>query len=210
MWFLDANLGDAVAGLPWLVDGATFEESLVTRHMAHLASADTDIARMAASLAWLAEQPTVWERQAVRSLANFAHTDSQLAESIVGLPWFKDDITSGEDHTLRGLTRVSSTDLELAKRIMSSSWFVDDISWAEASALNALGNAALLGNPDLAQWGEYAVNGGVGLYAISTISRVMDMGDDSWDRLTEQPWFADGLDQEELALIYVLGSHRPQ
>ena len=205
LWFLDADLGDAVASLPWLEDGVDFEQSFALRHMAHLANADLNTARMAASLGWFVDEPTVWETQSIRRLSELAHIDHQLPGPIVDLPWFRDGIEHWEDAALKGVTRVSSVDLELGKRILRSSWFTDDISLVESSGLNALGNAALLGNPDLAQWGEYAVNGGVGLYAISTISRVMDMGDDSWDRLTEQPWFADGLDQEELALIYVLG-----
>ena len=204
---LDSNLGDAVARLPWLENGVDFEESFLTRHMAHLASADTDTARTAASLAWLADEPTVWASQAIKALANLAHTDPQLAESVVVLPWFSNDITAREDNILGGLTNISSTDPELAKRIISSSRFSDDISEFESYALGYLGEIALR-DPELAShWGEYAINssGDLVLFGISGIFEVMDWAEDSWDRLTEQPWFTDGLENEEIALVSVLG-----
>ena len=224
IWLLDADLADAVARLPWLEDGADSVEASVTRDMARLARADTDIARMTASLAWLADEPTVWEREAIQSLAYLASPDPQLAESILGLPWFSDDITEMEVDALDDLTGISSTNLELAKRIISSSKFADDISEVESSTLYRLKRIGLR-DPELAaHWGEYAINesGPLVLHGINTILYAMDreydlydssdyyddydlnVEDDWWGRLTAQPWFADGLDKEEIASVYVL------
>ena len=299
---LDADLGDAVARLPWLEDGVDSVESSVTLYMARLASADIDVARTMASLPWFSDNITNREYQVILGLARISRTNPRLAESIVGIPqlaesivgipwfnqhvkiggdealdaltriaridpqlvelivdipwfrddlshfasverdslyiegdienealelltriaqidpqlveiivripWFRDDITIGEYIALHGLTRISSTDIELAKRIISSSGFADGISKVEFEALHDLGEIALR-DPELAlHLGEYAINGtgNLGLNAISTIFSIIDTEDDSWDRLTEQPWFTDGLDNEELALVAVLDS----
>ncbi len=209
LWLLDADLGDAVASLPWLADGVVFEQSFVLRHLAHLANADLNTARMTASLSWFIDEPTVWESQAVRSLSELAHIDPQLPGPIVDLPWFRDGIEHWEDSALKGVTRVSSADLDLAKRILSSSWFADDISRAESSALNTLGNLALRYPELLSLWGEYAISesgdvAGLVLDGISAIYRAMDEKDGFWDRLNEQPWFIDGLSKIELAFVGVL------
>ena len=207
IWFLDADLGDAVARLPWLEDGVDFEQSFALRHMAHLANADLNTARMAASLGWFVDEPTVWETQSIRWLSELAHIDHQLPGPIVDLPWFRDGIEHWEDAAIKGLNLISSVDLALARRILHSSWFADAISKKESSAIRALGEIALR-DPELASYlGEYAIdaNGDLVLDVISTILRTMDVEDDSWVRLAGQPWFADGLDNEELALVAVLG-----
>ncbi len=209
LWFLDADLGDAVASLHWLEDGVVPEESFFLRRMAHLASADLDTARIVASLGWFIDEPIVWESQAIRSLSELAHIDPQLPGPIVNLPWFRDDIEPWEDSALKGVTRVSSVDLDLAKRILSSSWFADDISRAESSVLNTLGNLALWHPELLSLWGEYAISesgdvAGLVHDGISAIYRAIDEEDDFWDRLNEQPWFIDGLSKVELAFVGVL------
>ena len=210
LWLLDADLGDAVASLPWLEDGVVFEQSFVLRHLAHLANADLNTARMTASLSWFIDEPTVWESQAIRSLSELAHIDPQLPELIVNLPWFRDGIEPWEDSAHKGVTRVSSVDLDMAKRILSSSWFADDISRAEESALNTLGNLAQRDPELLSLWGEYAISesgdvAGLVLDGISAIIyRAIDEEDGLWDRLNEQPWFVDGLDKIELAFVGVL------
>ena len=204
LWLLDADLGDAVASLPWLEDGVVFEQSLVLRSLAHLANADLNTARMTASLDWFIAEPTVWEEQSIRSLAELAHIDPQLPGPIVNLPWFRDGIEPWEDSAIKGVTRVSSVDLDLAKRILSSSWFADDISRAESSALNTLGNLAQRDPELLSLWGEYAISesgdvAGLVLDGISATYRAMEEEDGFWDQLNEQPWFLDGLNKEELA-----------
>ena len=209
LWFLDADLGDAVASLPWLEDGVVFEQTFLLRRLAHLANADLNTARITASLSWFVDEPTVWESQAIKSLSELAHIDPQLPGPIVDLPWFRDGIESWEDSALQGVTRVSSVDLDLAKRIMSSSWFADDISRGEASALNDLGNLAL-GYPELLSlWGEYAISesGDVEGLVIDGISAIIHRRSDEAgfrDQLNEQPWFIDGLSKVELAFVGVL------
>ena len=209
LWLLDADLGDAVASLPWLEDGVVFEQTFLLRRLAHLANADLNTAKMVASLGWFVDEPTVWESQAIRSLSELAHIDPQLPEPIANLPWFRDGITSTEDSALKGVTRVSSVDLDLGKRILSSSWFSDDISREESSALNTLGNLALRDPELLSLWGEYAISesgdvAGLVLDGISATSRAMEEEDGFWDQLNEQPWFIDGLSKIELAFVGVL------
>ncbi len=128
IWLLDANLGAAVARLPWLKDGVDSVESSVTLHMARLASADTDIARMVASLPSFSDDITATEVQALGNLTRISHIDHQLAESIVGLPWFSDDITATEAQTLRGLTRISHTDPQLAESILELPQLAESIA----------------------------------------------------------------------------------
>ena len=233
IWLLDANLGDAVARLPWLEDGADSVEASVTRDMARLTRADIDIARMTASLGWLADKPTDWEREATNSMAYFASSNPQLAKLIMGLPWFSDDITEMEVDALDDLTRISSADSELAKRILSSSSFAEDISEVESRVLSILRRLTQRDPELLSLWGEYAIgeNGDVAglvlngisfaLHAMNRQDNWLDNHDPDresdlaledywWTQLLFQPWVSDGLSKEELALVGVLSLSRTQ
>ena len=190
-------------------------EFLIIRSLRLLASRDIAIARMAASLAWLADEATLDEYQALKALANLIDTDLQLAESTVGLPWFSDDITIGEAGALKALNIISSADLGLAKRILGSPRLADKITMVESRALHALGEIARH-DPELAlHWGNNAIigTGHLGLHVLLSIFDFVSLGADSWDRLTKQPWFADGLDDEETAFVTALGrtaTNQPQ
>ena len=228
IWLRDADLGDAVARLPWLEGRVDSVEASVIRDMARLARADIDIARKTTSLAWVANQPTVLGGEAIQSLTSLVSADPQLAKLIVDLPWFSDDIRYTELDAIDDLTRISSTDFELAKRILSSPKFADDINKIEADALSTLRNLALRDAVLLSLWGEYAISEsgdvtGLVLDGINHILRAMnqrdnwihnsgydneydlDLEDHWWSQLLLQPWFVDGLDKEELALVGVLG-----
>ena len=207
IWLRDADVGDAVARLPWLADGVDEEEFLLIRSVRSLVNADLDVASMAVTVPWLGDEVTLDEYLALKALASLTYTDLQLAESIVALPWFIDDIRRTEPVALNALTRISSTDFELAKRILRWPRFADDITMVESVALHALGEIALL-EPELAShWGEYAINGmgDLRLHLLPSIFDFAEMEAGSWERLTEETWFADGLDEEETAFVTVLG-----
>ncbi len=207
IWLRDADLGDTVARLPWLADSVDATELLITRSLRSLVSDDIDIASMVASVAWLADEVTLDEYLATKALTSLVDTDLQLAESTVGLTWFGDDITIDEAQAIKALGVISSADVELAKRILSSPRFADDITRVESGALHALGEIARH-DPELAlYWGESAINetGDLGLHVLRSIFDFVSLESDSWNRLTGQPWYADGLDDEETAFVTVLG-----
>ena len=207
IWLRDADLGGTVARLPWLADSVDVMELLITRSLRSLVSDDIDIARIAVSVAWLADEVTLDEYLATQALTSLVDTDLQLAESTASLSWFSDDVTISEVQALKALTHISSADLELAKRLLSSPRFADDITRVESGVLHALGEIALH-DPELAlYWGGNAINGtgDLGLHVLRSIFDFVSLESDSWNRLTEQPWYADGLDDEETAFVTVLG-----
>ena len=207
IWIRDAELGTTVAKLPWFVNGVDSTDLQISRSLLRLTLHDVDVARMASSLAWLADEVTQDEHIALQSLANLMVIDFQLAEAIASLAWFRDDITIYESQALNAMQVISLEHLELVKQLPSSTRFADDITVFESLALDALGEITHL-RPDLAlHWGRGALHGkgDLGLHVLNSIFRFRQIQLPAWSRLERQPWFADGLDDEEIALVTVLG-----
>ena len=212
IWVRDADLGETVARLPWLAEDLDDDEYYVLRSLRSLVRADIDVARIAISVPWLSDEVSLDEALAFESFAFLMSNDLQLAKSIVGLEWFGDNITSPEQQTMKALYLISSTDIELARRIVNWPRFLDGISWTETTALSSL---IAIADQDIelaVYWGEKAMNqaGDLGLHVLNGIFNFIynprDYGRiELWNGLTEQPWFTDGLDDEEAAFVTVLG-----
>ena len=128
-----------------------------------------------------------------------------LASRVARLPWFGQEYFAS-----RALNMiVTHANPEVARILLSKPRFVDDITPIEEGALKNLFNIAYL-DVDAALLSAGRVGdhpGDFDLHFISSVFGIMNDDPDleRWNRLTSQPWFADGLDYEEAALIIVLG-----
>ena len=207
IWLRGADTGDTVARLPWLSDGVGITESLALRALRRIPIREVNMTTRVASLPWLTDEVTSDEQEALEALSRIAGIDFETAQSIADLAWFQDNITSTEKQALKGLRVIFRADPVLAKRIVDVPRFTDDITFFESISLHALGEVARL-NPELAShWGENALRGSgdLGFHVLLSIFDFVSLESDTLDRLMRQPWFADGLDDEETAFLTVLG-----
>ena len=118
-------------------------------------------------------------------------------------PWLADDVTDEEWRILYYLNDIASRDLELAKRLADLPWFADDVTYNKGGILHALKEVASK-DLKLARLISSLPKARETALVMGSLARIADREPDAYARLTAQPWFADGLDDEEAALLVAL------
>ena len=193
--------------MPWVADGVNSDESGALRSVGNVARRDLELAGTLAGLSWFVDDVTPDEHRGLGTLARIANLD--LARMMVSLPWFVDDLTSDESTALYELRNIASDNLELAKMIARLPSFIDGITRYESDVLGDLSNnSAILpgeGTRMITSLPSFTGDFTDLLYTLVFLQNIGAKSTDTLDQLASQPWFADGLDQEENALIATLG-----
>ena len=205
----DVELARLAVSAPWFVDGTTYHEYLVLRWLGDIATKNTEWARLIASFPWFADG-SFDDRDAsvaLGELDGMASSDIELAKKISGL-WLADGVSSHEANSLANLNDLASKDFELARRIAVLSWLVDDVTEEEAAAVRLLNQVAAF-DIELARRisgnSLFADKGILLSYVLNSLNSLAYSETGALTKLTGQPWFADGLDEEEAALVTTLG-----
>ena len=202
----DLPLASALAGYAWISDDFPEDEQRVVRALSQIHGLDPAVARMIAGLAWVVDDINVTERNAIEAFHRATIADPTYAQAIASLPWARDDITQVELYAVDTLQGFASKDDALAQTVISLPWVIDDITELEHEALRGLVTAApgtgrrflemvrppeeLADDPD--QWDMEM------LVAIARLDQ------ETFEDLADVPWFNDGLNGEERALLTVL------
>ena len=202
----DTGLANMVANLPWFSDDITQEEQ---RALSGLGSADADLASIVADLPWFSDDISQEEQWVISDLNDIASTDAKLANMIANLPWFSDGITKDERGTLDALGDIAYKDAELANMVANLPWFSDGITKDERQTLGAMNNIAGI-DRDWASQLALSMNNrtrarDLEFYVTASLGWIAREGPDALGRLTSQSWYADGLSDEEFALVSILG-----
>lgn len=155
---------------------------------------------------WARDGLTDTEQDAVRDLQSIQREHPAIAQVVLGFPWVADGITQQEAQTLETIWRLSEQDSSLIRRIATIPWLADSITWQKHRVLGMIGRIVSLdvdltdptlntllfvdGPIDALRFGAI-----VGLDGITKAGRL--------ELLTSQPWFRDGLTDEEYILIAV-------
>ena len=204
---MDAELANMVANLPWFSDDNTEYEAWTLGALNHIAAMDAELATTVANLPWFSDDITEDELWAISNLGNIVAMDAELATTVANLPWFSDDITEYEPWTLVYLYPIADTDADLANMVANLPWFSDGITEDERQTLDALRRIASI-DRDLASQLAASVNNqsrDLDSNTLVALSHIASRSDGALGRLTSQSWFADGLNDEESALVVVLG-----
>ena len=219
LWLLDTELGGAAAKQPWVIVQRQADDSANTRSFDHriletlhrAASADVELARLSVSAPWFADGLTYSELSFLRAFTDVAATDTELARLVATLPWFADGSVNTRSllvSSLEFLNGIASKDIELARKIAGLTWFADDVTQDEFEDLRLL---KMFADSDIelarkisgTSW--FADRGTFSSYVLQSLARLERAEADVLSQLTGQPWFADGLDEEEAALVVTLG-----
>ena len=213
----DVELARLVTSAPWLEDGITSTENNVLRALRSIALTDIEVAKKAKSFLWLYDTITDGESDALLVLKVMASEDPELARMVASLHWFVDDVDRNENSAIDVLTNIAPLDRELARLVIASPWFDDGITSDEVAGLRSLHfffhalRSIEAEDPELPAlatalpWLERGWDRDLYRYFLSALaSAFQKYGADAVGQLIVQPWFADGLSEEEAVLVVIL------
>lgn len=213
----DVELARLVTSAPWLEDGITSTENNVLRDLRSIALTDIEVATKAKRFLWLYDTITDGESDALRVLKGMASEDPELARMVASLHWFVDDVDRNENSAIAVLTNIAPLDRELARLVIASPWFDDGITSDEVAGLRSLHfffhalRSIEAEDPELPAlatalpWSERGWDRDLYRYFLSALaSAFQKYGADAVGQLIVQPWFADGLSEEEAVLVVIL------
>ena len=211
LWFSDVDLGAAVAGFPWGNGGVTGNERALFAALSKITHADLELAKTVAALPWLSDGVSRGEPGSIQKLEEIASDDVELARQVAGLQWFLAGMPNDSMGSLWTLRKISANNVDLAMLVVRSSWFEDGLTSDELISLGALWRIAandhlelarnLAGSPLLAANQHRDLQ----VHALAFLGQMAAEDPHALDQLTALPWFADGLDEEEMALVVTLG-----
>ena len=174
----------------WLADGVTWEEMWLITDLTRLVEDDPEVARQIS-------------RGTLEPYLLGLVSDS--ARQAADYPWLADGLDARELRALIEIVRIAKQAHELAERLLSYSWLTDGISQRESDGINSLADIARV---DL-ELARQVVGMGIlddplrdrDLHAITSLGRLIET--DDLALVTSQPWFTDGLSDEETAFLVV-------
>ena len=144
--------------------------------------------------------------------------DTQSAAALLSFPWVIDGITPIEASAITGVRNIMYDDIELARTVLNLWWMQDPVSEVERYALRDIAQMARHNNPlawqvlrepfmepPFRQRDEYALKI---LADLSFDSPGSTTGADLLEQLSAQPWFSDGLDDQDTALLYGIAASK--
>ena len=199
----DADLARLLASYQWLADEVLYDEWGVVHALNELASSDLELARTVAGHTWFADDVSGREWAILRDLNGFAALDLELARTLAGYTWFADDVSEGERALLHDLSGIAALDLELARTLLGLPWLADDVAEEEWWAFAHMHRIAVE-DIEVARALIELSSSRDDPYLLLTLVRIADRGEDKLAHLTAQPWFTDGIDDEEAALLIAM------
>ena len=158
-------------------------------------------------------KPTAVTASSFRGELNrIAEIDLELAKQIADFGWVADGVTEDEWIPLAITRDIAKTDLETARLMMNASWAADSVTMHERQGMSALG-AIAENDPEVARlvfdqpfmdppFRHRDALALWGLYWLVYFSSESNF--DLMAMVARQPWFEDGVDDAEAALLKVL------
>ena len=203
----------------WLADGVSETEALALAALVDLSRWDPELARQALNYEWVVDGFT-WNEFVVldelrytsgRVQSYIRDPDSRPLELAGDLGWLADGLNANEIRAYAGIAEIGQLSPQIQAQLLGYSWIADGISQKESETIFALRNI-VLNDVELAQ--EIV---GMGLlddpirdsngYALKSLGYPA-ITPDNLALLINQPWFADGLDEEEIAFIAIASGIR--
>ena len=199
-------VAETVRGFPWLADSITYDEFLALFNLRGMAITDRSVTDRVLSLPWLVDDITEAERVALNGLLGITFYDASLGHSVMDIPWFSDGITRGESEVLFIMSRFSEQegfDAPMAERVLDFPWLAGNVDSRHANVLNVFAHLVDQDkNLALSILDTPIFDNPVDPYSeavIGRLPRIISAG--LWEHIPMQPWFQDGLSEEDYALI---------
>ena len=176
IWAQEVELGEAVAGLSWVVDGITHTEAGTLYWLDRLTSVNPDFTRQMLRYPWVSREITEYPSITINMLSRLGIGNAELAQRIGTLPWLADaeEVDLGfEFWALVDLAQIARFGGPLLEQVLDRLHDRRQLSRSERNLLEVLAGMTFA-EPEAVQ------------------------------ELVAQPWFTDGLDDEEAAFLITL------
>ena len=216
---------ERVASYPWVADGITVPEPDDINTLAELlrlaGAAYLGLAGTLAEYPWVADGIAALEKSALREILEILATAEVYAEEpavteessyvwVADCPSFR--LSHGGGKLRELLAESGGDDGRLVEETLSASWLGDGIQTGEVDVLSlvrqSLEPRSSLDSVTPVMAGKLAdypwAEGGVTAFECSALDHFRALLYDSEAQLSGVPWFDDGIDDEELALMSVL------
>ena len=207
IWLMDASLGDEVARMPWVIDGVNDEESRVFVHLSKVGVEEPEFLRLLLGSPWVIDGVNDVEWEAFQLLVAISRDHKDLAMLVANVPLEEDEEVL---QTVELLVEIGAADFELARRIAAVPWVADGVREEERRLLAMV----LVGSDSSPELVEFLLGGLLEIsshlpgnlrdYLVDSLSYLAIESPQVLDRLRAQPWFQDGIDEEEAAFLVVL------
>ena len=157
------------------------------------------------SFPWVvATDISISELSSIGIIGEMMEDNPDLAKAVLEFGWVRDDVTAAEWRALISIRDIATNDLELAWHIARSPFMDTPFLQRGQYALDALWFWSLTGPPE----GIVFSGGGVDIDPDTSAEFPDDdfylQGSAFLARLAAQPWFKDGLDDLDAALIHAI------
>ena len=198
------SVAPALLALDWVRDGIIEEEWGALSGLQLLPADSTTLLEILVASPWFATgNSTVDHRMGWGQVEALHRDDPSLAHQVASLPWVADGTTNWEWKQLDRLERFLEVDAALAHRVVGGHWFADGVSPIEKNLMFYLERLARQNVDqanyflDLPEWQEPLE--GLLVNALIRVPSLMEAG--LWEEITRQPWYKDGLSEEEYILL---------
>jgi len=210
---VDSALAEVVMGLPWYVNGlqqqSEMELAAVLDSLRKIAASGPEPGRLLAGYPWFTGDLNRIEVSFLRELGNRASRDPEAATSLLEFTQLFDEITGNELLIMDHLWQNLEQDPGFADTVFGLSWLADGISPGELRAVEQWLAVREVDRTVAAKFAErsWLVNGPGNylednlLQSVHTLARK-----DLLSPLAGKAWFADGISDEEAALLVPAGA----
>ena len=202
------SLAETLLSLPWLHDDLTADERWALLYIWDLAREDASMAHLILSFPWLYDDLTEDEKWVVLEVRDLARIDLSIAQLILSSPWLVDDVTKDERWALRYIWNIVEEDLIPVEVVLGYSWLADGVNRDESTILLWLRDLTRLApRVGVSVAKMDFLKGPITQFHRGTIYSVLELYEkhpDQAAQLTALPWFANGLDYHEAALVLIL------
>ena len=159
-----------------------------------------------------------WDKLAVENLVEIGAIDPDMAVRISMFPWVSDGVTAWEFSAISVFNALARGNYRFAQAVLDLWWVPGDMPTVEVVAIQDLGRIAgsdivmawqAIGQPFMEppfrQRDQYAIQS---LSWMAEDPPGVTRGADRLELLERQPWFNDGIDDQEAALLYALGQSK--
>ncbi|PKB65312.1 MAG: hypothetical protein BZY80_00615 [SAR202 cluster bacterium Io17-Chloro-G2] len=206
----EPELGALFAESPWVADGVTEIEKRGLQYLTGIHQNDPQTGAAFINLPWLTDGIVSDERWALQYLKGFQDQDLALGNRMLQRQWVTDGITAHEKWSLLNILEVHAANSELGEALASLPWTQDDITEHEQWTLRNLNDIHEV-NPTLAGQlasmpflSESATS--LDVDTLNSIDNLRVNHPEILDQLLEQDWYLDGMDDQEAALVMMVGA----
>ena len=131
LWSFDVEFAEDLAGLDWVVDGVSREESETISVLAGFAFEDLGLATTVLGLPGVSSGADADSLGVVHVIGRLWGTDADLARGVLGLGWIVDGLDGVELGMLNAVTDVAERGTGLGGLIFEIPWLTDDVRSGE-------------------------------------------------------------------------------